>query len=384
MLDTARSALDQALDSALAEKRLVGGTLTVVEGGQTAFRRSVGHSDREAGREMQPGDRFRLASVTKPIATACFMSLVEDGTLDLHAPVTEWLPDFRPELPGQGAPEITLHHLLTHTSGLGYRFLEPERGPYPSAGVSDGMDQPGLSMAKNLDRIASAPLYFAPGTAWRYSVGIDVMGAVAEAATGRSMQALIDARIAEPLGLRTLRFHTEPSVDLVTAYRNAQPEPVPLQDGDRPILWGEGGVTFAPSRVHDARSFPSCGAGLIGSAPDVMAVMMSLQGHGEALLKPETVAAMCRPQIAPEVMTLQGPGWSFGYGWAVHVDPSLSGMGQPKGTIKWGGVYGHSWFIDPQADRVSLLLTNTAYEGMSGQLPGDVVAAFYGAPRPVG
>lgn len=370
--------LDTALERALAEKRIVGGVLLVSEGGAESYARAVGLSDRDAGRAMQLTDRFRLASVTKPIATATFLSLVEDGTLSLSDPVTKYLPEFRPRLPDGSQPEITLHHLITHTSGLGYSFLEPETGPYPQAGISDGMDQPGLSMAENLRRIAAAPLYFAPGTGWRYSVGLDVMGAVAEAATGQGMQDLIDARISAPLGLTTLKFHVPPAEDLATPYINATPEPEPLNDGDRPLLWGEGGVTFAPSRAHDPASFPSCGAGLTGSAGDVMAVFRSLLGHGPAILKPETVATMLRPQIPGDVLTIRGPGFSFGYGWAIVTDPALAAVSEPAGMVKWGGVYGHSWFMDPGAARVSVLLTNTAYEGMQGVLPAEIVSAFYG------
>ena len=327
---------------------------------------------------METTDRFRLASVTKPIATAVFMALVEDGTLTLDTPVTDALPEFRPRLADGTTPEITVRHLITHTSGLGYRFLEPETGPYARANVSDGIDQPGLSMAENLNRLMQVPLYFAPGTAWRYSVGLDVMGAVAEAATGQDMQTLIDQRVAQPLGLTTLKFVTEPAPDLNTAYIDGDPVPQPIQDGDRRLLWGEGGVTFAPSRAFDPASFPSCGAGLVGSAPDVMAVLLSLMGHGVPILKPETGGLMRTPQLPEGVLTLQGPGVNFGLGWAIVTDPDLAVGPLPKGTLKWGGVYGHSWFIDPNADRISLLLTNTAYEGMSGRLPGEVIGAIYG------
>ncbi|MGR3566181.1 MAG: serine hydrolase domain-containing protein, partial [Pseudooceanicola nanhaiensis] len=127
--------LDAAMEAAITEKRIVGGVLLVCERGETVYARAIGLSDRASGRVMEVTDRFRLASVTKPIATACFMSLVEDGTLSLSDPVTAYLPDFRPRLPDGTAPEITLHHLITHTSGLGYRFLEPETGPYAQAGV---------------------------------------------------------------------------------------------------------------------------------------------------------------------------------------------------------------------------------------------------------
>lgn len=369
--------LDAALDDALKDGAIVGGVLMVSEKGETVYARAVGCADRETATPMTLDARFRLASVTKPIMTAVFMSLVEEGMLDLFAPITDHLPGFRPRLPGGEAPEITLHHLLTHSSGLGYRFLESETGPYARENISDGLDQPGLSLEENLSRIAAAPLYFAPGAGWRYSVGLDVAGAAAEAATGESLQTLLDRRVSEKLGLSSLRFHVAPEEDdLVTPYRDAPGEPALLVDGYRQPLWDEGGVSFAPSRVYDPRSFPSCGAGLVGSAPEVLAVLRHLQEGGAPLLKSGTVAEMMRNQLAPGVHTMHGPGWGFGYGWGVLTDPALAQIGEPKGIVKWGGVYGHSWFMDPEK-RIVLLLTNTAYEGMSGQLPARIADIFY-------
>lgn len=369
--------LDAALDDALKDGAIVGGVLMVSEKGETVYARAAGHADREAGTPMTLDARFRLASVTKPIMTVVFMSLVEEGVLDLFAPITDYLPDFRPRLPNGEAPTISLHHLLTHSSGLGYRFLEPETGAYARADVSDGLDRPGLSLEENLRRIAAAPLYFAPGEGWRYSVGLDVAGAAAEAATGESLQTLLDRRVGEKLGLSRFRFHVaREDDDLVTPYRDAPGAPALLTDGQRVPLWEEGGVGFAPSRVYDPQSFPSCGAGLVGSAPETMAVLRCLQAGGAPLLKSATVAEMLRNQLAPGVYTMHGPGWGFGYGWGVLTDPALAQVPQPKGIVKWGGVYGHSWFMDPEG-RIVLLLTNTAYEGMSGRLPARIADIFY-------
>ncbi len=371
-----KTTLDEILDRARAEKRIVGGVLLVEEPGAPVYARAVGLSDREAGRAMTLDTRFRLASITKPIMSALFMALAEDGVFRLSDPVTEYLPEFRPALPDGRHPVITLHHLLTHSSGLGYRFLQNEQGPYALAGVSDGLDQPGRSMEDNLRRLAGAPLYFEPGTAWRYSLGLDVLGAVAEAATGEGLQALLDRRIAGPLGLRQLQFVTTPGPDLAQPYLDGTPEPVLMQDGVRHPLW-DGGVTFAPSRAFDANSFPSSGGGLVGQPAEVMAVLRCLLAGGAPVLRPETVAQMMRPQLAEGIWTMHGPGWSFGYGWGVLADPRLAGGAQPRGLMKWGGVYGHSWFMDPEAERVSLLMTNTAYEGMSGKLPLEIADAFY-------
>ena len=97
---------------------------------------------------------FRLASLTKPLVTAAALRMVELGKIALADPVTRYLPDFRPALPNGEVPVITLRHLLTHTAGLAYRFMQPDGGAYERAGVSDGADEPGLSIDENLKRIA--------------------------------------------------------------------------------------------------------------------------------------------------------------------------------------------------------------------------------------
>jgi len=81
-------------------------------------------------------------------------------------------------------------------------------------------------------------------------------------------------------------------------------------------------------------------------------------------------------QVGPQAQT-QGPGWGFGYGWAVLADPGPAGTPQAKGTIQWGGAYGHSWFVDPANGLTVVALTNTAFEGMSGDFPRQIRDAVY-------
>ena len=98
--------LDPVIDRALSEKRIVGAVVLVAKDGRIVYRRAAGHADREAGVKMREDAIFRLASVTKPFVTAAAMRLVEDGRLDLDAPVTRWLPDFRPALPDGSTPAV--------------------------------------------------------------------------------------------------------------------------------------------------------------------------------------------------------------------------------------------------------------------------------------
>ena len=373
-MPTAR--LDAALDRAIAERRIVGAVVMVAREGRTIYARAAGLADRETGREMTPDAIFRLASITKPYVTAALMRLVERGELPLHAPVTRWLRDFCPRLPDGTTPQITLAQLLTHSSGLGYRFLEPSGGAYHRLDISDGLDQPGLSLAENLARLVEAPLYFAPGTGWRYSLGLDVLGAVLEKVAA-PLPELVAQSVARPLGMIDTAFAVTDPARLVTAYADHRPEPAPISDGMAIPLW-EGAALFAPSRILDPASYPSAGAGMAGTAADALAFLEAIRQGGGPILRPGTVATMMRPQVRAAGARTQGPGWGFGYGWAVLENPAAAGTPQGRGTIQWGGAYGHSWFVDPEAELSVVALTNTAFEGMSGAFPGEIRDAVYG------
>ncbi|HEY8548480.1 MAG TPA: serine hydrolase domain-containing protein [Vicinamibacterales bacterium] len=369
------AALDAAIDGALADRRIVGTVVLVARDGQVAYRRAAGHMDREAGTPMREDAIFLLASVTKPIVTAAALRLVEEGRLDLHAPVTRWLPGFRPALPDGTVPEITLHQLLTHTAGLSYRFYEQGEGPYNRLRVSDGLEQPGLSTDENMARLAAAPLVYAPGTSWRYSLGLDVIGAVLEKADGRSLGEVVREKVTGPLGLQDTGFSVRDRSRLVTHYANATPEPVRIGDG-MTVVFNGAPVEFAPSRIFEPRSYHSGGGGMAGTADDVLRILEAIRSSGAPILKPETVDLMTTAHVAPEAAT-QGPGWGFGYGGAVLVDPAPTGTPQAPGTLQWGGAYGHNWFID-RANRLTVVaLTNTAFEGMAGQFTMDVRDAVY-------
>src|SRR5262249_21156901 len=138
--------VETVLDAAVAEQRIVGAVAVIARRGEIAYRGAIGLADRETNRPMTVTTPFRLASFTKPVVAAAALALVARGTLALDEPVTRWFPDFQPGIMNL-RPAISIEQLLTHTSGLGYGFLEPPGGPYHVARVSDGLDQPGLSLA---------------------------------------------------------------------------------------------------------------------------------------------------------------------------------------------------------------------------------------------
>lgn len=365
--------LDPILDQALADTRIVGGVVLVARDGALAYARAAGLADREANRPMTLDTIFRASSLTKPIVTAAVLSLVEDGVIGLDDPVIRWLPDFEPQFDGQ-APTITLRHLLTHTAGLSYGFMQPVDGPYLQIGVSDGMDQPGLGFPEELRRIAEAGLVFPPGAAWLYSVAMDVMGAVVEAATGRTLPGVVADRVTKKVGMDDTGFSVTDRGRLAAAYADGAP---PQRMGERhTVPFADlSGIKFAPDRIFDPDSFPSGGAGMACSATDFIGFLEAIRAGGAPVVSAETASDMMTNQTGGHAIVTSGPGWGFGFGGAVMLDPAAAASPLPVGAWMWGGVYGHSWFVDPGSKTSFVLMTNTSTEGMSGQLSRDLMAA---------
>ncbi len=353
----------------------MGAVVLISHDGKLVYQRAAGLADREANRRMELNTMFRLSSVSKPITSATALALVDRGKLSLDDPVTQYLPSFRPKLPNGKTPEITVRQLLTHTSGLGYKFAEKPNSPYRAAAISDGFDELRIDLPENLRRISSAPLFNAPGAAFRYSVSIDVLGAVIEQAAAKRLQAAVAELVTEPLGMKDTSFLATSPSRLAAPYYDARPIPARMSD-PQAVPYLEGGqLTYSPSRAFDANVFPSAGAGMVGTAPDVMRFLEAIRKGGKPILNAPTATSMMRNHIG----SLPGPqpGVGFGFGGAVVVDPAAAHTPQSAGTWQWGGVYGHSWFVDPARALTVVAFTNTGLEGMWGEFTTDLRDAVY-------
>lgn len=369
-----QAVVQQALD----EQRLVGAVVLVARAGELIHQQASGWRDREAGLAMTGATVFRLASVSKPIVSVAALVLVAQGKLALDGDITQWLPAFRPRLPDGRPARVTLRQLLSHTAGLGYRFFEAdEQGPYARAGVSDGMDDADLSLAENLRRLAAVPLYYEPGTSWGYSIATDVLGAVIARAWGGPLEAAVRELVTGPLGMADTGFSVSGPERLATAYVNGQPRPHRLAEGEHVShLEGLAGIRFSPARILDPLAFPSGGGGMAGSAGDFLRLLENLRQDGAGLLPGWLVEEMGRDQTAG--LALPGaPGLGFGLGFSVLRDPALAASPESAGTWRWGGAYGHSWFVDRARALSVVAFTNTLYEGMSGRFVTDLRDAVY-------
>lgn len=355
--------------------QIVGGVLLVAQGGVLRYVSARGWADRERRVSVTRGTRFRLASLTKLLTSVAVLQLCEQGMLSLDAPVTDWLPAFRPRLSDGRESVITLRHLLSHSSGLGYGFEQPPDNTYELAGVSDGLDRVAFDLQENLTRLAKLPLLFEPGTAWGYSLATDVLGAVIEQGTGRALSQVLGEQVAGPLGMASTSFRQDQS-RLARAYKDGADVPERIGDDDLLVL-ESGTARVSSGRVYDAQAYESGGAGMLGTADDYLKLLECLRLGGAPLLNSVSTAALLSNAIGKVTLKGRGAGWTFGLGPVILADPLAAGQRQGAGTWSWCGVYGSHYWVDPVSEISLVVLTNTAVAGAWGRFADALVEAVY-------
>jgi CubicO group peptidase (beta-lactamase class C family) len=358
------ASLNSIIDRAIERGKIVGASIIVARDGEIIFERQAGFANREEKKAVSSETIFRLASMTKPIVSAAALLLVEKGVLDLEQPITHWLPDFKPKLADGSDAVILLKHLLNHTSGLSYSFLSKDNEPYLSAGVSDGVDDKFISIDENLRRLASVPLFYAPGKGWGYSLAIDVLGAVMEKACIMPLPDIIKEFITGPLGMLDTFFRIR---DAKSGERLAYPYVDDPEGGAalpmtkvQKVPFG-GTIHFAVDRIFSAEAYPSGGGGMVGTARDYLVFLESIRSA--KILSKESIKLMTQDSVAEIDELAIGPGYGFGMGFAIIRDPKKVGTAINPGSYTWGGGYGTDMFIDPTTNISAVILTNTTLEG---------------------
>lgn len=373
--------IQAVVQHALDEQRLVGTVVLIARDGQLVHQQAAGWADRESATPMVPSSLFRLASASKPIVSTAALVLVARQQLALDGEIDHWLAEFQPRLANGSPARITVRQLLSHTAGLGYRFFEADaQGPYAQAGVSDGMDAQAISLAENLRRIASVPLLYPPGQAWGYSLATDVLGALIARVHGTPLDTAVRELVTGPLQMADTGFVAHERQRVATAYVNGAAAPHRLAEGELVAPFeGTVGIDFSPARIFNAQAFPSGGAGMVGTASDLLRLLEQLRQGGGHLLPEALVQEMGRDQTGGLDLPA-APGFGFGLGFSVLRDPQQAASPESVGTWRWGGAYGHAWFVDRAQGLSMVAFTNTLYEGMSGRFVTDLRDAVYGVP----
>jgi CubicO group peptidase (beta-lactamase class C family) len=378
--------VDALFQDHVARKQIAGAVALVLRHGKVAYQAAVGMQDVEAGIAMTPGTIFRIASMTKPVTSTAVMTLVDQGLIDLADPVARYLPEFKfmqvavpRHKPGANpAPDpsataeydlvpsyrpITIRDLLTHTSGLCYRFRNnlPAARLYAQVGICDGLCPCDHSLAENVRRLAGLPLAHQPGTAWEYGLSTDVLGRLIEVVSGKSLDAYFAEQIFVPLAMNDTHFVLPESKRgrLAALYE-------PGTDG-RVSRVGEG--TTSRGELYYSASLPykgtdgyfSGGAGLVSTAEDYARFLQMLSNGGELagtrILRPETAHAMTGDQTGSLPLSIPVHGFRFGFGFGIATGSSADVKKDPAGTFAWGGIYYTDFWVDPQHELIGVMMT---------------------------
>ena len=345
----------------------------VARRGKVAFAHAAGQLDVETGAAMQLDSLLRIYSMTKPITSVAAMLLVEDGALELDAPVARWLPEWRKMTVLKGdervpaATPITVRHLLTHTAGLSYGYYgdtEVDR-LYRAAGLIDDWDYLTHDTRELVAKLAHIPLLFQPGARWHYGFATDALGHLIERVSGERLDRFLQRRLFVPLGMRDAYFDVPPQV----LHRF----------GTDHIVAEDGTVTVQDSPRRDAEfigvTFISGGGGLVTTVGDYMRFCLMLANGGATpdgqLLQEATIADMTANQL-PADSPMQ-----FGLGFAIARE-GANGPLSP-GAYYWGGAAGTFFWVDPAQQLIGIFMPQrigmpNAVQGRLQQLVYDALA----------
>ena len=364
--------IDSFFKESIQADRTPGAVVAIARNGKLVFYKSYGYIDKEQQRPMPLNAVFSLASMTKVMATVGALTFYEEGRLPLHAPVAQWLPEFKQMQVGvmkDGAfstvpakRPITIQDLMRHTSGLTYGA----RGDTPvhklTLGSSSGaaLELDGTAF---LNRLSQAPLLYEPGTVWDYGFGLDVLGLVEENIAGAPLESILKTRIWNKLGMKDTTFRLT-SIDPA---RLARPLPVGPLTGKRQSI----GVLDKPSRFD-------CGGGCaFSTAADYIRFgQMLLNGgqlDGQRVLSPATVAFMTANHLTSDIqnnVAVTEParkGYGFGLSVAVRMERGLSAVNGNPGDFFWNGANGTMFWVDPQQQLVAVLMAAS---------PGEIRKVF--------
>ena len=341
--------------------QIAGAVSLVARHGKIVHLSAVGWNNREQNIPMTTDSIFYLASMTKPIVSTALMMLFEEGRFRLDDPIADWIPEYadhqvrvsdgaRASNVPQARP-ITIRHVLTHTSGL---TLSPE-GMGLTAQEQRWVSNDGEGFATLGERIARAaiiPAAFQPGEDWQYGASTDYVAILVEKISGQSIDQFLRERIFQPLDMNDT-FYNIPrdKVDRVAAVY-------------RPSANGEAELQQAPEFREPSTYFAGV-AGLNSTASDYIRFAQMIANGGELegvrLLGRMTVELMISNHTGDNDVYIRGPGFGFGLGFGVLVDPTVAFDTASPGSYGWGGAYGTLYYADPVEDLIGLMFI---------QLPG--------------
>ncbi len=357
--------LDSTMSRYVDDGRIAGIQVSISRHGESVHAACLGKANIETDTAIGMDTIFRIYSMTKPIAGVAAMMLHEEGRFSLNDPVSRYIPWFEkmnvldhvgPNGEAAVVPaksEMTIWHLLTHTSGLSYGFddTDPLDQMYTAAISRAREENPLLSLEAMVELIAALPLAHHPGTAWRYSFATDVVGYLVQLIAGTPLDLFLQERIFEPLAMEDTGFY------------------VPESKRNRfAVCYGPGddGRLAAVPDVPPGHKFLkpdgliSGGGGLVSTGPDYMRFARLLLGggalDGTRLLGRKTMELMTMDHLGGTLHPFDDPAYGFGLGFAVQTDVAATHAAGSAGSYGWAGAANTYFWVDPVEELIAILM----------------------------
>jgi len=363
--------IDDMLQDAVSSGDIPGVVAMVARRGKIVFHKAYGMADNQSSRKLKKDDIFRIASQSKAITSTALMMLWEEGKFRLDDPVSKFIPEFKdPEVLTRftygdtsyanvpAEEEITIRHLLTHTSGIGYGVIDGDerfKMIYKKAGITDLFTTENISIEESVTKLAKLPLHHNPGEKFTYSEGLDVLGYFIEIVSGMPFDEFLRQRLFDPLGMNDTWFYLpeKKAGRLVSVQQKSKNDdweryPVTFYDPDYPI--------------KGARRFYSGGAGLSSTAKDYATFLQMYLNNGELngvrILSRTTIQSMMANQTGDLWGRNSGRYYGLAFGVLNDDGQALAGNGS-AGTFDWGGYFNTQYFADPEEQIIGILMKQT-------------------------
>lgn len=337
----------EALVKAYQDAQTFNGSVLVAEGGRVIFKKGFGLANREWNVPNAPGTRFRIGSITKQFTAALVLQLAREKKIELQGKLAAYLPLYRKDV----ADKVTIHHLLTHTSGIpDYTdnierlAVEAVREPYPPA--------------EFVAKYCSGDLQFEPGSRFRYcNSGYFILGAIIEAVAGKSYEEVLKERIIEPLGMRDTGYD----------------RPVPL------LARRAAGYAVTFDGFDNARyvnmSLPYSAGAMYSTVEDLYRWDRALAG--DSFFPADMKALWFKPQIPA------GKEASYAYGWMVMQRVIPGSKRRTLSVSHAGGIFGFTSYIErlPDEGHLVVILCNTPEASLGSMTKGILGLLFGETPK---
>lgn len=369
------SRIKPAMQRFIDEGKTIGIQTIIARNGKIVHFEQVGKLNLVTGAEIKSDSLFRIYSMTKPIVTTAAMILFEEGAFLLDDPVEKYLPEFKDKkvlIDGalvDATHPFTIRELMSHTAGLTYGIFgnSPIDQQYRKAMFGENhvfnfenvSANGSSSKIKTLEDLVTAigpiPLQYQPGTQWVYSLSVDILGAIIEKISNKTLDVFLNERLFQQLDMNDTFFEVPKTK--IERFGTLQ-----RLDRDGKIIVAE---TPETSIFADSVTFLSGGGGLVSTAMDFLRYsQMMLNGgelNGMRILSPMTVDLMLRNQLTYDQQLKYDPrpgiagttGFGLGFGLKTESPKTSSGS---KGNFRWAGIAGTDFWCDPQEGITAIVL----------------------------